>query len=115
MIDGKDIWPLMSAQPGARTPHDAFYYYGADLFGQPGAKEPSPGFDAPKLEAIRSGDWKLHLSAEGLRGTALYDLGSDVGETKDVLGKHLDVVARLEQAARKFNDELKKNIRPLGR
>jgi arylsulfatase A len=115
VIDGRDIWPLMSGQPGAKTPHEAFYYYGADLFGEPGAKGPSRGFDVPKLQAIRSGDWKLHLTeSEPQRGTALYDLGSDAGETKNVFESNPDVVKRLEQMARSFNEELKKNIRPLG-
>jgi len=27
IIDGKDIWPLMTAAAGATTPHDAYYYY----------------------------------------------------------------------------------------
>ena len=27
IIDGRDIWPLLSGQPGAKTPHEAFYYY----------------------------------------------------------------------------------------
>jgi len=26
-IDGKDIWPLMAGEKGARSPHAAFYYY----------------------------------------------------------------------------------------
>jgi len=26
-IDGKDIWPLMTAQPGAKSPHEAYFYY----------------------------------------------------------------------------------------
>jgi len=30
IIDGKDIWPLMSGMPGARSPHEAFYYYQTD-------------------------------------------------------------------------------------
>ncbi|MEA3368267.1 MAG: sulfatase, partial [Planctomycetota bacterium] len=27
VIDGRDIWPLMSGQPGATSPHEAFYYH----------------------------------------------------------------------------------------
>ena len=31
-IDGKDIWPLVSAQPGAKSPHEAyFFYWGREL------------------------------------------------------------------------------------
>src|SRR5205814_4960523 len=26
-IDGLDIWPLISGQPNAKSPHDALYYY----------------------------------------------------------------------------------------
>jgi len=43
-IDGKDIWPLITGVPGAKSPHEAFFYY--------------RGF---ALEAVRSGKWKLHL------------------------------------------------------
>ncbi len=43
-IDGKDIWPLLSGQDGAESPHEAYYmYYGR------------------QLQAIRMGDWKLHF------------------------------------------------------
>ncbi len=43
-IDGRDIWPLLSGRPGARSPHEALYFYwGRDL------------------QAVRSGRWKLHL------------------------------------------------------
>jgi arylsulfatase A len=47
IIDGKDIWPLMSGRPGAKTPHEAYYYF----------------WDRG-LEAVRSGKWKLHLVHE---------------------------------------------------
>src|SRR3954462_12392897 len=40
IIDGLDIWPLMTAEPGVKTPHDRFYYYW------------NLG-----LEAVRSGPW----------------------------------------------------------
>jgi arylsulfatase A-like enzyme len=43
-IDGHDILPLLEGKPGAKSPYDAFYYYAGT-----------------ELQALRSGDWKLHL------------------------------------------------------
>ena len=32
VIDGKEIWPLMSGEDGTQSPHDAFWcYYGGEL------------------------------------------------------------------------------------
>ncbi len=42
-IDGLDIWPLFAGEPGAKNPHDAYFFY----------------YDANELQAVRSGDWKL--------------------------------------------------------
>ena len=61
-LDGADVWPLLSGEPGAKSPHDVFYYY-----------------RGLKLEAVRSGPWKLHL-AKG----ELYHLENDVGESTNL-------------------------------
>ena len=42
-IDGKDILPLMTAEPGAKTPHEYFFHYDG----------------ANRLMAVRGGKWKL--------------------------------------------------------
>jgi len=108
IIDGRDIWPLMSGQPGAKTPHAVFYYYW------------NLG-----LEAVRAGEWKLHLPHEyrtltGERGTngqpgpykqahtdlALYNVAEDVGEQHDVAAQHPDVVKRLEALAEEARKDL---------
>jgi len=99
VIDGKDIWPLMSAQPGARSPHEAFYYYYLE-----------------QLQAVRSGKWKLYLALEAkwhsFRGDAkpspamLFDLQADPGETTNVAHLHADVVKRLEALAEKAREDL---------
>lgn len=99
-LDGRDIGPLLRGEPGARTPHEAFYYY----WGR-------------ELQAVRSGPWKLHFphtyprpdppGADGrpgryteLRiGPALFNLETDPGETRDVAAQHPDVVRRLEALA----------------
>jgi arylsulfatase A-like enzyme len=107
-IDGKNIWPLLSAQPGAKSPQDAYYVY----WGR-------------ELQAVRAGRWKLHLphvyrtldgqpGKDGSRGKnkdartelALYDLQVDVGETTDVAEQHPDIVKHLEALAERARAEL---------
>ncbi len=94
VVDGRDIWPLMSAAPEARSPHEAFYYYRRE-----------------RLAAVRSGDWKLHRQDGGVE---LYDLASDVGETRDVAKEHAAVVRRLSEMMDAFDAGLKIRSRPAG-
>ncbi len=108
-IDGKDIWPLMSGRFGAKSPHEALFYYRSRA-----------------LEAVRSGKWKLHFphkyrtlsgregGKDGLPvdydpasiGLELFDLESDIGEQHDVSAKHPDVVERLM----KLGDEIRRDL-----
>jgi arylsulfatase A-like enzyme len=100
-IDGKDVTPLFLGEEDAKTPHEAFFYYLVD-----------------KLEAVRSGKWKLHLERR-----ELYDLEADISESNNVIDDHPDVVERLEtlaQACREdIGDSLKEmegaNCRPSGK
>ena len=48
-------------------------------------------------DAMRDGDWKLYVSADGGR-TELYDLASDRRESKDVSREHPDIVGRMTGA-----------------
>ena len=123
-IDGKNIWPLLSGIPDARSPHEAYYFY-----------------YSRELQAVRSGKWKLHFphSYRSLKGEPgnggtpgpyiqkktgleLYDLENDIGETTDVADQHPDVVARLkalaEIARKDLGDSATKqtgeNVRPAG-
>lgn len=120
-IDGKDITDLMIGKPGAKTPHESFFYYVGD-----------------RLHAVRSGQWKLKVPttlAEEFAGyvkvdnpettipRALYDLENDPAEQKSVLADHPDVVKRLqamiESARADLGDSRRKmigkNVRPVGR
>lgn len=99
-IDGRDIWPLLSGQAGARSPHVALFFY----------------YNENDLEAVRAGRWKLHLphgyrTMEGREpgaggrpgrydltariGLALFDLTSDPGERIDLSRRERAVVLRL--------------------
>lgn len=108
-IDGLDVWPVIAGKPGAKNPHDAYYFY----WGR-------------ELQAVRSGKWKLHFPhtyrtlegkpggkdgkpvayAQAKTGLALYDLETDPGEKDNVADKHPDVVKRLQELADKIREDL---------
>jgi arylsulfatase A-like enzyme len=111
-IDGEDIWELMAGE-GGKKPHKPFYYY-----------------RYWELQAVRSGNWKLHVPhkyrtlagrsggtggkganyEEGEIGVALYDLESDVGERNDVAAENPQVVERMMKLAEKMRRELGDSI-----
>jgi arylsulfatase A len=101
------LWPLLSGQPGAKTPHDVFFHY-----------------QGSELQAIRSGKWKLHFphtyrhvvepGKDGVRGTvdfpevplSLYDLEKDPGESINLADQHPEVIERLMPAVEKMRHTL---------
>jgi len=110
VIDGRDIWPLLSGANGAKSPHEAFFYYSK----------------SGKLSAVRSGKWKLHVRqseyyrrskrvAESVWKPELYDLEADIGEKSNVYEKHPAVVARLKGLLAKHDAEIAAHSRPVGR
>jgi arylsulfatase A len=126
-VDGRDIWPLLSGQPGATSPHAAYFFY----------------FHQGALEAMRSGRWKLQLpreyrTLEGREGgrdgkpvrysqrrtaLALYDLETDPAESRDLSAEQPEVMQRLlalvEQARTELGDaptgRAGTKVRPAGR
>lgn len=105
MIDGKDIRPLLTGDPAAESPHQAFYYYHVD-----------------QLQAVRSGRWKLHLAIEQAppaggskprsRPAQLYDVVADPAESINLVKEHPEVVARLEKFAEQARVDLGDRNRP---
>ena len=109
-LDGRDIASLMLGEEGAKSPHEAFYYY-----------------DEVHMDAVRSGDWKLvfprpgrmeqewRLSTGGafigeilepVSELSLFNLRSDIGETTNVAADHPEVVERLTALADKGRNEI---------
>lgn len=107
-IDGRDIWPLLIGEPGAVSPHEAYFYYWEH-----------------GLEAVRRGRWKIHFphpyrtlnGAAGRDGTpapyqtattelALFDLDQDIGEQHNVAGEHPEVVRQLSDLAEAMRVQL---------
>ncbi|MHC5005755.1 MAG: sulfatase family protein [Planctomycetota bacterium] len=114
-IDGRDARALLRGDPGAASPHEAFFFY----------------YHRNDLEAMRSGRWKLHFPhkyrsmegrAPGSGGTPgkydwdrrtdleLYDLHADVAESRNVSADHPDVIARLIALAEAMRCELGDNL-----
>jgi len=106
IIDGKDMRPLLFSEQGAASPHEAFFYYKRN-----------------SIEAVRSGQWKLHLRKDDAQVQELYDLAVDIGETDNVYAQHPQVVGELmekvEACRRDIGDEAAgvegENTRPIGR
>lgn len=105
-IDGHDIWPLMSGQKGAKSPHETYCL----MHG---------------LGAVRSGKWKFYPWQEG-KGhewpkvtdrqlstdpVQLYDTVADIGEKKNVAAQHPKIVKQLQAAYDKHVAEIKANRR----
>lgn len=91
-VDGKDIGPLLTGR-ATRSPHEAFYYY-----------------HGPQLQAVRAGAWKYFLPSAG--APRLYNLDTDIGETRDVQQEHPAVVRRLTKLAEKARADLGDTNRP---
>ena len=110
-IDGRDAWPVISQAPGAKSPHEAYFFY----------------YQTNELQALRSGRWKLYFphpynsigagagGHDGMPGSyvsvkitqpELYDLTNDLSETRNVASEHPEIVKRLEALAEKARAEL---------
>jgi arylsulfatase A len=105
IIDGNDITPLIFEE-GSKSPTEAFFYY-----------------DGDKLEAMRVGDWKLHVYKGNEEIRELYNLKTDIGENKNVYDLYPEKVSKLMTYIEKCREDLGDsvtgvpglNTRPVGR
>ena len=109
-LDGRDISSLMLGEPGATSPHEAFYFY-----------------RETRLDAVRSGPWKLVFPRPGRNESEwllsrsgaflgellepvteleLYNLVTDIGEQHNVAQQHPEVVEQLTALADRARQEL---------
>ncbi|MGQ9913833.1 MAG: sulfatase family protein [Thermogutta sp.] len=108
-IDGLSILPLIRGDAGAKSPHQALYFY----WGR-------------ELHAVRSGKWKLHFPhqyrtlagrpggtggepvpyEQASIGLSLFDLEADPGETTNVAELYPEVVREIEALA----DAMRKDL-----
>lgn len=94
-LDGANIWPHLTGGPVAKPVHETFFFY-AGL----------------ALHAVRHGDWKLHIVASGQGNKKkeetlqLYNLKTDIGESKNVIAEHPEIVAQLQSLIANMKDDL---------
>ncbi len=110
-IDGMDVWPILSGEPDATNPHDAYFVY----------------YHRNDLQAVITDEWKLMLpqSYRTLNGREgrddgipidyemnqieepeLYRLADDIGESENLADQHPEVVERLLGLADEMREEL---------
>jgi arylsulfatase A-like enzyme len=103
VYDGASLMPLLEGDRWQRPATTPFYYYNCE-----------------NLQAVRSGDWKLHLPrAEEqipfwdknkafcqMDQPVLYDLRNDRAESRDVAADHPEIVERMTAIAQGVREEL---------
>ena len=87
-IDGVDLSAVVTENSDAAVT-DTFFYYRGNA-----------------LEAVRVGDWKLHLHKGQEPLNALYNLREDVGETHDLYQAKPAIVAELMKTVEAMREEL---------
>jgi arylsulfatase A len=92
-IDGHDILKLLTNEPPARSPYQAFFYY-----------------EGSQLQAVRSGPWKLflplreftqhpHFKRQPTKQPLLLNVAGKNADLTNYASQHPDVVARLTTLA----------------
>jgi arylsulfatase A-like enzyme len=103
VYDGESLLPLFAGKPLKRTASDPFYFYNCE-----------------NLQAVRSGDWKLHLPRKpeqlpfweknkafaNLQNPVLYNLRSDQAETTDVAADNPEIVREMLNVAQSARKDL---------
>lgn len=101
-IDGVDIAPLLLGQTN-ESPRRVQYY-----------------FDGNELQAVREGPWKMAIAPQREQNRPagqkqppskppfpkLYNLETDLGETKDVASEHPEVIERLQKLVKEMGEDL---------
>lgn len=113
LIDGLNVWPIISGKPGAKNPHSAYWFY----------------YEVNQLQAVVTGDgrWKLQLphtyrtlggrpgghdglpvpyDERKLDKAELYDLANDISETTNIASQNPNTVNLLQAEAEKARQEL---------
>lgn len=108
IYDGVSLLPLLKDKSIARKETEPFYYY-----------------NSQNLQAVRKGNWKLHLPRElkqvpwwdrspfnSLKEPVLYNIAQDKGESKNLADKYPEVVSELIKLAETQRGLLGEYLKP---
>ena len=100
-LDGEERSAVLLGKPAARA-RPIFWEYGrnTNAFAFPKGADRSPNV------AVRDGDWKLLVNADGT-DAQLYNLKTDVKETTNVLDQNPELALRLKEKALAWRKTLK--------
>ena len=116
-IDGRDVLPIFTSQPGAKNPHDSYAFW----------------YETNQQQSVVSGDgqWKLQLphtyrtmgnqpKAKGglpgkylqvlLNKAELYHVTGDISEATDVADKNPEMLKKMEALAEQWRAELGESL-----
>ena len=80
-MDGISIFPTLAGEPNKQTNRDYIYF---------------EFYETARQQSVRMGKWKGYRR-DGLKGeTELYNLDTDIGETKDLAAEHPEIVKKIE-------------------
>jgi arylsulfatase A-like enzyme len=104
-IDGLDASDFLLGKT-EQSPRETFFYYMSE-----------------DLEAVRKGKWKLFVWRKGEEVRELYDLESDIGETRNLIEDHPEIVEQLQDLLQEMRQDLGddrlgiegKGVRPCGK
>ncbi|MEI7901550.1 MAG: sulfatase-like hydrolase/transferase, partial [bacterium] len=95
IIDGANLWPVLSAQPGAVSPHPNFFFCA----------------EGGTVQAVRSGPLKLRQSGSLV---SLYDLDADIQEGTDLAPASPELSSQSYQLLSNFQTQIAASIRAVG-
>jgi len=132
-----DFYPTLAHLAGARVPQDPVIDgldFSTLLLGAAGARSPRTtlvyGARDGRMAAIRENKWKLHVDVPSERWAGklppealldrrpttpppwLYDLEADVGETRNLVAEHPEIVTRLQRLLEETDARLEREMRP---
>ena len=92
-FDGEELSGALLGRPAVRA-RPLFWEYGRNdtAFKYPAGRDRSPNI------AVRSGQWKLLVNADGSR-LELYNLAADAGEASNVAGEQPEIARQLKEQA----------------
>jgi arylsulfatase A-like enzyme len=86
----------------AKTTLDSISLVETLLNGKPTKRNTFAYYRGPNLEAVRQGDWKLHVSKGDQVLSELYNLREDIAEANNGYDQYPEIVAELEAVAEAF-------------